>query len=132
MRLIFLGICLLMTLSSPQAQNVQKMSDAEQLGMMAGLAMACGSEKKLEDYELIASRLIANPAPSEQIEKQQIRFYMQAKWDAMQRQQKDPPVSCKEVLEHFNKLPLFNSIVYRDGSVKLPDGTWSKPLRPLK
>lgn len=132
MRLFFLGLSLIIALSAPRAQNVQKMSDAEQLGMMAGLAMACGSTKKLEDYELISSRLIANPAVSEEIEKQHIRMYMQAKWDAMQRQQKDPPVSCKEVLEHFNKLPIFNSIVYRDGSVKLPDGTWSKPLRPLK
>ena len=132
MRLLLFGISILIPISSLQAQNIQKMSDAEQLGMMAGLAAACGATQKLEDYELISSRLIANPAPSEQIEKQQIRFYMQSKWEAMQRQQKDPPVSCKEVLEHFNELPIFNSIVYRDGSVKLPDGAWSKPLRPLK
>lgn len=115
-----------------QAQNVQKMSDTEQLGMMAGLAAACGATQKLEDFELISSRLIANPTASEEIEKQQIRIYMQAKWEAMQRQQKNPPISCNEVLDHFEKLPLFQSIVYRDGSVKLPDGTWSKPLRPLK
>lgn len=132
MRLFFLGIYLFMALSSANAQNIDKMSDAEQLGMMAGLAMACGAKEKLEDFELISSRLIANPTPSEEIEKQQIRSYMQAKWDALQRQQKNPPISCQEVLEHFNNLPIFNSIVYRDGSVKLPDDTWSKPLRPLK
>ena len=132
MRFLFLAIFCCMVLSQGQAQNIQKMSDAEQLGMMAGLAAACGSTKKLEDFELISSRLLANPAASEAIEKQQIRLYMQAKWDAMQRQKKHPPVSCKEVLEHFNHLPLFNSIVYRDGSVKFPDNTWSKPLRPLK
>ena len=132
MRLFLIVLCCISFVWSARAQNVQKMSDAEQLGMMAGLAAACGSTKKLEDFELISSRLIANPAPSAEIEKQQIRIYMQAKWDAMQRQQKNPPVSCQEVLEHFNQLPLFNSIVYRDGSVKFPDDTWSKPLRPLK
>lgn len=132
MRLLLIVLCCIAFVLPVQAQNVQKMSDAEQLGMMAGLASACGASQKLEDFELISSRLIANPAASEEIEKQQIRLYMQAKWDAMQRQQKNPPVSCQEVLEHFNQLPLFNSIVYRDGSVKFPDGTWSKPLRPLK
>lgn len=131
MRLLFLIVYCLFFVFSAQAQN-QEPSDAEQLGTMAGLALACGSKQKLEDFELISSRLIANPTSSEQEEKQQIRVYMQAKWKAMQQQQKNPPVSCKEVLERFNKLPLFNSIVYRDGSVKLPDDTWSKPLRPLK
>ena len=132
MRLLFVILCCGLFVLPAQAQNIQKMTDTEQLGMMAGLAAACGATQKLEDFELIASRLIANPAPSEEIEKQQIRIYMQEKWEAMQRQQKNPPISCPEVLERFNQLPLFNSIVYRDGSVKFPDGTWSKPLRPLK
>ena len=57
---------------------------------------------------------------------------MKAKWDAMKQQQQSAPVSCSEILERFNKLPIFNSVVYKDGSVKLPDNTWSKPLRPLK
>ena len=114
------------------AQNIQKMSDAEQLGMMAGFASACGATNKLDDFELIASRLIANAAPTEQAEKKQIRIYMQNKFEAIQRQKQEAPVPCSEILESFNKLPLFDSIVYRDGSVKLPDGTWSKPLRSRK
>ena len=128
MRLLFIMLHCVIFVLPVEAQNIQKMSDAEQLGMTAGLAAACGATKKLEDFELISSRLIANPAASEEIEKQQVRIYMQAKWEAMQRQQKNPPVPCQEVLEHFNQLPLFNSIVYRDGSVKFPDDTWSKPL----
>ena len=94
--------------------------------------MACGSDKKLEDFELISSRLIANQSPTEEEELRQSRIYTQAKWDALQRETKEHTVNCKEVLDHFNKLPLFNSIVYADGSVKLPDGIWSKPLRPIK
>ena len=108
------------------------MSDAEQLGMTAGLALACGSDKKLEDFELIAARLLANQSPTEEMEKQQIRIYAQAKWEAMLRQKKGNPADCKDILEHFDELPLFDSIVYGDGSVKLPDGAWSKPLRPVK
>ena len=118
--------------SSAVAQNIRKMSDAEQLGMTAGLAMACGADKKLEDFDLIAGRFLANQSPTEEIEKQQARVYAQAKWDALQQQKKGNLSDCKEILQRFNELPLFNSIVYGDGSIKLPDGNWSKPLRPLK
>lgn len=114
------------------AQGLNSASDAEQLGLLAGLALACGSKQKLDDFELISSRLIANSATTEKEEKDQIRVYMQAKWNAMQRQKNNPAASCSEVLQRFDQLPLFNSTVYRDGSVKLPDGKWSKPLRPNK
>lgn len=133
MKYMMYFVCLGLFISvTSNAQNIQKLSDAEQLGMMAGLAMACGSDKKLEDFELISSRLIANQSPTEEEELRQSRIYTQAKWDALQRETKEHTVNCKEVLDHFNKLPLFNSIVYADGSVKLPDGIWSKPLRPVK
>ena len=132
MRLFLLSLCFLVVGFTAHAQNVQKMSDAEQLGMMAGLATACGAEKKLEDFELISARLLANDSPTEESEKQKVWQYMRAKWDAMQRQKQEAPVPCNEILESFNKLPIFNSIVYKDGSVKLPDGSWSKPLRPMK
>jgi len=114
------------------AQNIKKMSDAEQLGMTAGLALACGADKKLEDFELIASRLLANQAATDELERKQAQEYIEAKWDTMQRQKKGNPSDCREILESFESLPIFNSTVYADGSVKLPDGSWSKPLRPVK
>ena len=107
-------------------------ADAEQLGTMAGLALACGSQKKLEDFELISSRLIANEAPTEKEELEQVRIYTEAKWAAMQRQKRHKVVSCREILDRFNDLPIFGSTVYKDGSVLLPDGVWSRPLRPVK
>ena len=133
MRFVFL-MCLSLSLVcfSAQAKSVQDMSEEEQLGMMAGLALACGSKQKLEDFELISSRLLANKSASEAEEKKRIRVYMEAKWQALQQQKNSSDVPCSEVLEHFNKLPLFNSVVYGNGSVKLPDGKWSKPIRPVK
>jgi len=132
MRRKFYFALLFFVLAQPViAQNIKSMSDAEQLGMTAGLAMACDSSK-LEDFEVIASRLIANQSATDEIEKKEVRVYTQAKWDALQRQKKGNPADCKEILEHFDKLPLFNSYVYGDGSVQLPDGAWSKPLRPVK
>ena len=133
MRCFILLCCfLLIHTSIVEAKSPQHMSEEEQLGTMAGLAFACGSKQKLEDFELIASRLLANKSSSDAEEKQKIRIYMQAKWQALQQQKSGSDVSCTEILEHFDKLPLFNSIVYRDGSVKLPDGKWSRPIRTTK
>ena len=133
MRFLFC-ICLFSFVSSSlvNAKSVQDMSEEEQLGTLAGAALACGSKQKLEDFELISSRLIANKTASEAEEKQKIRIYMEAKWKALQQQKNSSGVSCSEVLDHFNRLPLFDSIVYKDGSVKLPDGKWSRPIRPVK
>ena len=132
MRFLFL-MCISIVLSFfAHAKSVQEMSEEEQLGTLAGAALACGSKQKLEDFELICSRLIANKTASEAEEKQRIRVYMQAKWQALQQQKNGSGVSCSEILDHFNKLPLFDSTVYGDGSVKLPDGKWSRPIRPVK
>ena len=132
MRLIFL-ICFSFVLSfSAKAKSVREMSEEEQLGTLAGAALACGSKQKLEDFELICSRLIANKTASEIEEKRRIRIYMEAKWQALQQQKNGSGVSCSEVLEHFNNLPLFDSTVYGDGSVQLPDGKWSRPIRRIK
>ena len=127
-----ISIILLMFGCFAQAKTLKDMSEEEQLGTTAGLALACGSEKKLEDFELISSRLIANNAATEEEEKQKIRVYMQAKWNALQQQKGGSGISCSEILSHFDALPLFDSIVYGDGSVKLPDGKWSRPKRPVK
>lgn len=108
-----------------------KMTDAERLGIMAGSAVACGSTKKLDDFELIASRILANQSATDEIENANVRTYMETKYRVMNMQKKDMG-TCDEVLRQFNSLPIFQSIVYADGSVKLPDGKWSKPIRKVK
>lgn len=132
MRYVLSLILAIFVMCEAKAQNIRAMSDAEQLGMTAGLAMACGADKKLEDFDLISARILANQSPTDEAERREAKVYAQAKWDAMMRQKKGKQSDCKEIIEHFNKLPLFNSIVYSDGSVKLPDGTWSRPLRPIQ
>ena len=105
--------------------------DAGALGTMAGVAKACGENaQKLEDYELIAVRLIANKANSAVQEKEGYRKYVQEKMKAERRQKNAPQMSCSEVLSRFENMPLFKSVVYRDGSLKLSDGTFLPANRP--
>jgi hypothetical protein len=105
--------------------------DAGALGVMAGVAKACGENtQKLDDYELIAVRLIANKADSAIQEKEGYRKYVQEKMKAERKQKNAPAMSCGEVLSRFENMPLFESVVYRDGSLKLSDGTFLPAKRP--
>ena len=98
--------------------------EAAQLGTMAGLADACGSKDKLKNYELISARLIANKSNSEEEEMQSYRRYAEEKVRAKRKHQKSPQITCGEILKRFESMPLFKSIVYKDGSLKFYDGTY--------
>lgn len=105
--------------------------EAALLGTMAGLAETCGEkDKRIADFELIASRLIANKASSDKEEIRAYRRYAEEKATAIRKQKNNPKMSCNEVLRRFESMPIFKSVVYSDGSLKLSDGTFLKATRP--
>ena len=107
------------------------LNDAAALGAIAGVAKACQEKpKKIKDYELIAVRLIANKANTASQEKEGYYVYVQEKLKAERKQKNNPQMPCDEVLFRFKNMPLFESVVYRDGSLKLSDGTFLKAKRP--
>ena len=79
---------------------------------------------KLKNYELISARLIANKSHSEEEEIEAYRYYAGEKLRTMREHQKSPKMTCGEILSRFQKMPLFKSIVYKDGSLKFYDGTY--------
>ncbi len=112
-------------------RTAQGLSESEQLGITAGTALACNAGAKLDDFELIASRIIANQAATEEIEKERYTQFAQSKLKAYKEQKDNPQMSCGEVLSSFNRLPIFRSVVYADGSVKMPNGALLKPKRAV-
>ncbi len=96
-------------------------------GTMAGVAYACNAGKKLEDYELIVSRIMMAQAKTKKMQDAYLQEYVIAKKDAMQKQQKKPPMSCDKFLKEFYNQKVFQSTVMSDGSVKNPDGSWLLP-----
>jgi len=124
--ILFILLCLLIAFEG-QAQTTQTYSEAEQMGVMAGLAYACGSTQKLKDFELIATQILANKSTSDEETNQKLQQFATTKYRYMKRQKDSPRMSCKEVLEHFNNMPIFQSTVYSDGTIKMYDGTWLKP-----
>lgn len=131
---ISLIVCLLFSFQAA-AQNdrtLQGITENQQLGMMAGLALACDAGGKLDDYELIASRIIANQAQTDADERKAVREYAEYKFSTFKEQKENPQASCGEVLDTFSHLPIFKSTVYADGSVKMPDGRLLKPREGSK
>ena len=106
------------------AGKLSLLDEASQLGTMDGLAEACGAKKKLKNYELIALALITNKASSEEQRQEAYRRYAEQKVRAKDEHKKNPKMSCSEILNRFEKMPLFKSIVYQDGSLKFYDGSY--------
>ena len=124
MKKFFLILFLLLQTRMAFGAKLSVLDEAAQLGTMAGLAQACGAQKKLDDYELIAARIIANKSGSIEAEQMGYRRYAEEKVNAAKIHLKSPKMSCSEIIHRFEKMPIFKSIVYKDGSLKFYDGTF--------
>ncbi|MBQ7413080.1 MAG: hypothetical protein IJV07_02250 [Alphaproteobacteria bacterium] len=113
-------------------RTTEGLTEAQQLGITAGTALACNAGGKLDDFELIASRIIANKALTAEAEQQGYREYAESKFRAYSEQRSNPQESCGAVLDSFTHLPIFRSVVFADGGLKMYDGTYLKPLRPVQ
>lgn len=129
--LLLIGVCLIATSTLAQDKTLRNMTEAQLLGITAGTALACNAGAKLDDFELIANRYIANQAINDAAEMQGYREYAQEKLKTYQEQKKNPQLTCGEVLESFNALPIFKTVVYADGSIKTPDGKMIKARKPV-
>ncbi|MBQ9089622.1 MAG: hypothetical protein IJY58_01055 [Alphaproteobacteria bacterium] len=115
------------------SRTAKGLSEIDKLAITAGAAQACNADRdKMTTYEMIVSRILVNPTRSEQAEQAVLTAYARKKLQTYQEQKSSPEIDCHEVLERFNNMPLFRSTVYRDGTLKLPDGKIIKPVRPVK
>ena len=123
MKKIILGCFLLGLVSVPlSAQTLNGMTDAQQLGAMAGLALACNAGSRLDDFQLISSYIIANENPTEEKRQKAFKAFASEKLRTYNMQKDTPHEDCPTVLKHFYNLDIFNCTVFSNGDVKLPDG----------
>lgn len=113
------------------SRTANGLTEAEQLGITAGTALACNAGGKLDDFELIASRIIANKALTKADENKGYHEFAEAKFRAYNEQRENPQIPCGDVLASFSRLPIFKSVVYADGGVKMYDGSYLKPQRSI-
>lgn len=132
--LFCIGFVLMNSVSAfANSRTAKGISITEQLGISSGAALACGVDREqLKNYEMIASRIIANPIKTEKDEEKALEQYAKAKLKAFQEQKQKSLMNCDEVLSRFEKQEIFKSVVYRDGTIKMPNGKVVKPERPVK
>ncbi len=129
---LFLMFLFLPVICQAQSRTGNGLTDAEKLAIMAGAAQACQADHdKLINYEVIVSRILVNPTTSEQQETAVLTAYARKKFQVFNEQKAAPEMDCSEVLRRFDNLEIFKSVVYQDGTVKLPDGKVIKPKRPV-
>ena len=131
-KVLFCLLVLCAGLALADSRTTEGLTEAEQLGITAGTALACNAGGKLDDFELIASRIIANKALTAEAEQQGYREYAESKFRAYSEQRNNPQETCGAVLDSFTHLPIFRSVVFADGGLKMYDGTYLKPLRPVQ
>lgn len=117
--------------SGLSAQTLNGMSEAEKLGSMAGIALACNAGQKLDDFELISSYILSNQSVDDAQRNKALRQYAEAKLRAYNIQRDTEKSPCSEVLNHFYNQSIFDVTIYSDGSVKFPDGKILKPFSKL-
>ena len=123
MRKIIFAFFLSYLVSAPlSAQTLNGMTDAQQLGAMAGLALACNAGSRLDDFQLIASYIIANESPTEEKRQKAFKAFAAEKLRTYNMQKDNPHEDCPTVLKHFYNLDIFNCTIYASGDVKFPDG----------
>ena len=129
--IFFCSLMMLVCGVQAASRTANGLTEAEQLGITGGTALACNAGAQMDDFELIASRIIANKALTKEEEEEGYRQYATSKFNAYNEQKNNPQLGCGTVLESFRNLPIFKSVVYADGSVKMYDGSYLKPKRPV-
>ena len=121
-KFVFILLSLSLFAKASQSQTLNGMSDAQQLGAMAGLALACNAGSRLDDFQLIAGYIIANENPTEAKQKKALKSFASEKLRTYNLQKDNPQEDCAEILSRFYNMPIFNCTVYKNGDVKFPDG----------
>ena len=64
----------------------------------------------------------------------EIKLYSKSKIriEGTTEQKKKSLMPCNDVLKRFEKQDIFKSVIYRDGTIKMPTGQVIKPQRPIK
>lgn len=124
----FLTLCGLFWSVSAQAQ-MPYMDEVKALGAVAGQGLACGSAK-YDTFELLARAILVTKAPTDKLQSEAVYTYNEAKANAFISKQMDGFFECDAINRRFDRQEIFKATLYRDGSIKMPDGNIITPRKP--
>ena len=110
------------------AKQPTYLEEANALGSIAGQGLACRA-KKYHKFELIARAIVVSRAKSDKMQQDGLRAFTEGKVNAFMDIEREKFSNCDEVVYAFNRQKIFETTLYRNGKVKLPDGTMIIPRK---
>ncbi len=112
-----------------RAQTTGYIEEVETLGYIAGQGLACGASK-FQTFEMLARAILITKAPTDQVQAKGMYAYNNAKADGYFAKQADGFFNCNEINRRFDNQLIYQTTLYADGSIKMPDGKLFTPRRP--
>lgn len=103
--------------------------EVKALGAVAGQALACNSPK-YDTFELLARAIMISKAPTDKMQADGMYAYNDAKANAYISKQMDGFFECDRFNNVFSRQEIFKATLYRDGTIKMPDGKIITPRKP--
>lgn len=127
MKYIIASLMLLVASFSPAEADY--LEDVKNLGYISGEGVACNA-KRYPSYETVARAFLISSAKSDEEQAQGMYTYNEAKASAYMRISRSGYFNCDEINERFDKQEIFKTKLYKNGTLKMPDGKVIKPRVP--
>ncbi len=128
-RIILLSFLGILVSGNVAAQAVSYTDEVKALGAVAGQGLACGSSK-YDTFEMLARAIMITKAASNSIQEQAMYRYNEEKANAYVSKQFDGFYDCEVINRRFDNQEIFQATLYRDGTIKMPDGKILTPRQP--
>jgi hypothetical protein len=110
------------------AEKPTYLEEAAALGSIAGQGLACRA-KKYHKFELLARAIVVSKAKSDKMQQDGLQTFNEAKVNSFMDIESEKFSECDEIVYAFNRQKIFETVLYRNGKVKMPDGSLIVPRK---
>lgn len=121
-------VAFLMAGTVSAANKPTYIEEASALGSVAGQGLACHA-KKYHKFELLARAIVVSKAKSDKMQEDGLRAFNEAKAGTFMDIESENFSDCDEIVYAFNRQKIFDAVLYRNGKIKMPDGTLIVPRK---
>ena len=104
------------------------LEEAAGLGSVAGQGLACRA-KKYHKFELIARAILVSKAKNDKMQREGLRVFNDEKVTSFMEIEREKFKNCDETVYAFNRQKIFETTLYRNGKIKMPDGSVIVPRK---
>ena len=102
--------------------------DVKVFGQVSGIGLACNA-KYYPAYETIVRAYLLSAARSDEEQAQGMQVFNDAKVEAFLDKEDSDLLDCDELRDRFDSQVILKTKLYKDGTLKMPDGKIIRPRR---